>query len=140
MQSEVRGRSIESDQNQLICYFQQEQVPQKRAALVLDRLLIALQKALHEEGNGASYEADKEGPRTAPLRLADEDVADMVRHRPHKRPALVIDQLLMAIQKALQARNAPVEALQVEEPRAVPVISDEDFDMVRHFSSFNNIK
>nr|ALM30302.1 allatostatin double C precursor splicing variant a [Chilo suppressalis] len=42
-------------------------VPQKKAALVLDRLLIALQKALHD--SPPSYEQmEVDGPRTAPLR------------------------------------------------------------------------
>ncbi|KAJ8731392.1 hypothetical protein PYW07_004599 [Mythimna separata] len=53
-----------------------EEVPQKRAALVLDRLLVALQKALHEDNGPPRVYAeriDPNGPRTAPLRLADED-------------------------------------------------------------------
>ncbi|KAG6443713.1 uncharacterized protein LOC115456123 [Manduca sexta] len=51
-----------------------EVVPQKRAALVLDRLLVALQKALHE-GGGQRYERpDRDGPRTAPLRIPDDDI------------------------------------------------------------------
>nr|QOL70783.1 allatostatin CC [Grapholita molesta] len=39
-------------------------IPQKRAALVLDRILIALQKALHEPRT-QSYD----GPHAAPLRV-----------------------------------------------------------------------
>ncbi|XP_050682188.1 uncharacterized protein LOC126977429 [Leptidea sinapis] len=56
------------------------QVPQKRAALVLDRLLVALQKALREDSRGAPsqrYDADRDGPRTAPLRLASYDANDL---------------------------------------------------------------
>lgn len=60
--------------------FTQEVGPQKRAALVLDRLLIALQKALHEESGAMRYERpDRDGPRTAPLRIATDDFNDMVR-------------------------------------------------------------
>lgn len=48
-------------------------VPQKRAALVLDRLLIALQKALHD--SPPRYERPViEGPRTAALRISDDDM------------------------------------------------------------------
>ncbi|XP_028171310.1 uncharacterized protein LOC114360724 isoform X1 [Ostrinia furnacalis] len=48
-------------------------VPQKRAALVLDRLLIALQKALHD--SPPRYERPiVEGPRTAALRIADDEM------------------------------------------------------------------
>ncbi|KAJ8722040.1 hypothetical protein PYW08_004442 [Mythimna loreyi] len=56
-----------------------EVVPQKRAALVLDRLLVALQKALHEDnGPPRAYERiDPNGPRTAPLRLADDEMNDL---------------------------------------------------------------
>ncbi|KAJ0176667.1 hypothetical protein K1T71_007846 [Dendrolimus kikuchii] len=55
-----------------------EAVPQKRAALVLDRLLIALQKALHEESGAMRYERpDRDGPRAAPLRIAADDLNDM---------------------------------------------------------------
>lgn len=57
-------------------------VPQKRAALVLDRLLVALQKALHEDnGPPRAYgeRIDPNGPRTAPLRLADDEMNDLVR-------------------------------------------------------------
>ncbi|XP_047533443.1 uncharacterized protein LOC125068389 [Vanessa atalanta] len=52
-------------------------IPRKRAALVLDRLLIALQKALHEESVNQRLASDREGPRTAPLRLANFDTNDM---------------------------------------------------------------
>lgn len=56
-------------------------VPQKRAALVLDRLLVALQKALHD-GSGAAesrYDrTDRDGPRAAPLRIAHLDESDTV--------------------------------------------------------------
>lgn len=61
-------------------------IPQKRAALVLDRLLIALQKALREEEAlpdkprpAAAVAADgpRAAPRAAPLRLASLDT-DMV--------------------------------------------------------------
>ncbi|KAL0838894.1 hypothetical protein ABMA28_016913 [Loxostege sticticalis] len=49
-------------------------VPQKRAALVLDRLLIALQKALHD--SPPRYERPViEGPRTAALRISDDDMS-----------------------------------------------------------------
>lgn len=59
----------------------QEVVPQKRAALVLDRLLVALQKALHEDNGPQRYDRlDPNGPRTAPLRLADDEINDLVRH------------------------------------------------------------
>ncbi|XP_049873528.1 uncharacterized protein LOC126372053 [Pectinophora gossypiella] len=44
-------------------------VPQKRAALMLDRLLMALQKALHEDGE----RPERDGPRAAPLRIAGLD-------------------------------------------------------------------
>ncbi|PZC79498.1 hypothetical protein B5X24_HaOG216278 [Helicoverpa armigera] len=56
-----------------------EEVPQKRAALVLDRLLVALQKALHEDnGPPRGYDRiDPNGPRTAPLRLADDEINDL---------------------------------------------------------------
>ncbi|XP_073956144.1 uncharacterized protein isoform X1 [Choristoneura fumiferana] len=47
-------------------------IPQKRAALVLDRILIALQKALREEPR-----AETDGPRVLPLRLSYLDTADM---------------------------------------------------------------
>ncbi|XP_063363825.1 uncharacterized protein LOC134652594 isoform X1 [Cydia amplana] len=40
-------------------------IPQKRAALVLDRILIALQKALHEPPAGSH-----DGPHAAPLRVS----------------------------------------------------------------------
>ncbi|XP_014367314.1 uncharacterized protein LOC106717888 [Papilio machaon] len=50
-------------------------VPQKRAALVLDRLLVALQRALHE--GGARYDVDRDGPRTAPLRISNMDTNDL---------------------------------------------------------------
>lgn len=88
---------------------------------------------MQEEGNTASYQGpDRNGPRAAPLRIADEEIVDMVRHRT-KRPALVIDQLLMAIQKALKMRSVgpPVEALELEAPRAAPVIANDEIDMVR---------
>ncbi|XP_072948817.1 uncharacterized protein [Epargyreus clarus] len=52
-------------------------MPQKKAALVLDRLLVALQKALHEDGGGARYEADRDGPRTAPLRISGMEANDL---------------------------------------------------------------
>ncbi|CAH0715607.1 unnamed protein product, partial [Brenthis ino] len=52
-------------------------MPQKRAALVLDRLLIALQKALHEESVNQRVEADRDGPRMAPLRLGNFEGNDM---------------------------------------------------------------
>ncbi|CAH2096260.1 unnamed protein product [Euphydryas editha] len=52
-------------------------IPQKRAALVLDRLLIALQKALHEESLNQRLDSISEGPRTAPLRFASYDINDM---------------------------------------------------------------
>ncbi|XP_045448338.1 uncharacterized protein LOC123656723 [Melitaea cinxia] len=52
-------------------------MPQKRAALVLDRLLIALQKALHEESLNQRLNTDSDGPRTAPLRLSSYDTNDM---------------------------------------------------------------
>ncbi|CAH2254588.1 jg157, partial [Pararge aegeria aegeria] len=52
-------------------------LPQKRAALVLDRLLIALQKALHEENGNQRIDSDRDGPRTAPLRLANIETSDM---------------------------------------------------------------
>ncbi|XP_032517553.1 uncharacterized protein LOC116770259 [Danaus plexippus] len=58
-------------------YADQIIVPQKRAALVLDRLLIALQKALHDEAVGQRLETDREGPRTAPLRIANFDNNDV---------------------------------------------------------------
>lgn len=60
----------------------QEVVPQKRAALVLDRLLVALQKALHEDsGTQRVYQRiDPNGPRTAPLRIADDEMNDLVIH------------------------------------------------------------
>lgn len=59
----------------------QEVVPQKRAALVLDRLLVALQKALRDESTPQRYERpDRDGPRTAPLRFVNED-SDMVCKR-----------------------------------------------------------
>ncbi|XP_045517415.1 uncharacterized protein LOC123709869 [Pieris brassicae] len=51
-------------------------VPQKRAALVLDRLLVALQKALRESPT-SRFDPERDGPRTAPLRLAHYDVNDM---------------------------------------------------------------
>ncbi|CAH2048592.1 unnamed protein product, partial [Iphiclides podalirius] len=51
-------------------------VPQKRAALVLDRLLVALQKALHE-GGGQRYDIDRDGPRTAPLRVSSMETNDL---------------------------------------------------------------
>ncbi|XP_022814224.1 uncharacterized protein LOC111348009 [Spodoptera litura] len=56
-----------------------EVVPQKRAALVLDRLLVALQKALHEDsGPQRGYQRiDPNGPRTAPLRIADDEMNDL---------------------------------------------------------------
>ncbi|CAB3261400.1 unnamed protein product [Arctia plantaginis] len=54
-----------------------EVVPQKRAALVLDRLLVALQKALHEEGPQHYDKLDRDGPRTSPLRLEEEELNDM---------------------------------------------------------------
>lgn len=46
---------------------------------MLDRILIALQKALHEEPR-----AEADGPRALPLRLSYLDTADMVSpvHRP----------------------------------------------------------
>ncbi|CAG9786695.1 unnamed protein product [Diatraea saccharalis] len=47
-------------------------VPQKRAALVLDRLLIALQKALHDNPPPSYEQVDSDGPRTAPLRVAND--------------------------------------------------------------------
>ena len=62
-------------------YFQEIYVPQKRAALVLDRLLIALQKALREESMNQRMEADRDGPRTAPLRLGGYDANDMVKFK-----------------------------------------------------------
>ncbi|XP_053610019.1 uncharacterized protein LOC128674997 isoform X2 [Plodia interpunctella] len=49
-------------------------VPQKRAALVLDRLLIALQKALHED---SQVKESREWPRTEPLRIDLENGGDM---------------------------------------------------------------
>nr|WLY76816.1 allatostatin CC [Galleria mellonella] len=53
-------------------------VPQKRAALVLDRLLIALQKALHEDGEQRRYDQPgRDWPRTAPLRIDTDNVSDM---------------------------------------------------------------
>ncbi|KAL0883215.1 hypothetical protein ABMA27_016649 [Loxostege sticticalis] len=53
-------------------------VPQKRAALVLDRLLIALQKALHD--SPPRYERPViEGPRTAALRISDDDMTGLQR-------------------------------------------------------------
>ncbi|CAK1556323.1 unnamed protein product [Leptosia nina] len=51
-------------------------VPQKRAALVLDRLLVALQKALREEST-PRFDPERDGPRTAPLRLAHYDGNDL---------------------------------------------------------------
>ncbi|XP_068633610.1 uncharacterized protein [Battus philenor] len=51
-------------------------VPQKRAALVLDRLLVALQKALHE-GGGPSYDVERDGPRTSPLRISNMETNDL---------------------------------------------------------------
>ncbi|XP_045498504.1 uncharacterized protein LOC123696401 isoform X2 [Colias croceus] len=48
-------------------------VPHKRAALVLDRLLVALQKALREDGPNQRFDPDRDGPRTAPLRIANYD-------------------------------------------------------------------
>lgn len=56
-------------------------MPQKRAALVLDRLLVALQKALHDGAGGAEsrYDRrDRDGPRTAPLRVSPLDDSDTV--------------------------------------------------------------
>ncbi|XP_045772932.1 uncharacterized protein LOC123872600 isoform X1 [Maniola jurtina] len=53
-------------------------LPQKRAALVLDRLLIALQKALHEESANHGLDAERDGPRTAPLRLANIEPNDVM--------------------------------------------------------------
>ncbi|KAM3965198.1 uncharacterized protein ACR2FA_000589 [Aphomia sociella] len=53
-------------------------VPQKRAALVLDRLLIALQKALHEDGEQQRYDQrGRDWPRTAPLRIDTDNLSDM---------------------------------------------------------------
>ncbi|KAL4714002.1 hypothetical protein ACJJTC_005633 [Scirpophaga incertulas] len=53
-------------------------IPRKRAALVLDRLLIALQKALHE--NPPNYERlDSDGPRFAPLRISNADTTGLQR-------------------------------------------------------------
>ncbi|XP_038210044.1 uncharacterized protein LOC119830927 [Zerene cesonia] len=52
-------------------------VPHKRAALVLDRLLVALQKALREDGTSQRFDPDRDGPRTAPLRIANYDGNDM---------------------------------------------------------------
>ncbi|XP_004932108.1 uncharacterized protein LOC114252699 [Bombyx mandarina] len=55
-------------------YNDYERLPQKRAALVLDRLLVALQKALHEENVAPRYDrTEYEGPRTAPLRIPMDD-------------------------------------------------------------------
>lgn len=55
-------------------------MPQKRAALVLDRLLVALQKALHDGPSVAEpYDrTDRDGPKTAPLRIAPLDYSDTV--------------------------------------------------------------
>lgn len=56
-------------------------MPQKRAALVLDRLLVALQKALHDGPSAPEprYDRiDRDGPRTAPLRIAPMDYSDTV--------------------------------------------------------------
>ncbi|XP_063383493.1 uncharacterized protein LOC134669799 [Cydia fagiglandana] len=47
-------------------------IPQKRAALVLDRILIALQKALHE-----SPTESHDGPHAAPLRVSSYLDSDM---------------------------------------------------------------
>lgn len=47
---------------------------------MLDRLLIALQKALHEESLNQRIEADRDGPRTAPLRIGGFDGNDMVSY------------------------------------------------------------
>ncbi|XP_052741498.1 uncharacterized protein LOC112044460 [Bicyclus anynana] len=58
-------------------FFQEIILPQKRAALVLDRLLIALQKALHEESASQRFDVDRDGPRTAPLRIANIETNDM---------------------------------------------------------------
>ncbi|XP_059048520.1 uncharacterized protein LOC131843788 [Achroia grisella] len=53
-------------------------VPQKRAALVLDRLLIALQKALQDDVEPRRNEQSGRGwPRTAPLRLDTNNIGDM---------------------------------------------------------------
>ncbi|XP_060803444.1 uncharacterized protein LOC106132079 isoform X2 [Amyelois transitella] len=51
-------------------------VPQKRAALVLDRLLIALQKALHEDSQQKAAPS-REWPRTEPLRINMDNDGDM---------------------------------------------------------------
>ncbi|XP_026327742.1 uncharacterized protein LOC113236022 [Hyposmocoma kahamanoa] len=54
-------------------------MPQKRAALVLDRLLVALQKALHDVPSAPEprYDRiDRDGPRAVPLRLAPLDYSD----------------------------------------------------------------
>ncbi|CAH0585770.1 unnamed protein product [Chrysodeixis includens] len=50
--------------------------PQKRAALVLDRLLVALQKALRDDSGARRYNLDPIGPRTAPLRV-EADIGDL---------------------------------------------------------------
>lgn len=56
-------------------------MPQKRAALVLDRLLVALQKALHDGPTAPELQydrPDRDGPKTAPLRIAPLDYSDTV--------------------------------------------------------------
>ncbi|XP_075978014.1 allatostatin double C [Anticarsia gemmatalis] len=54
-----------------------EIVHEKRAALVLDRLLVALQKALHEESPQHYRRLESDEPRTAPLRSAEEEINDV---------------------------------------------------------------
>ncbi|XP_013186849.1 uncharacterized protein LOC106132079 isoform X1 [Amyelois transitella] len=60
-------------------------VPQKRAALVLDRLLIALQKALHEDSQQKAAPS-REWPRTEPLRINMDNDGDMRDHYEEVRP------------------------------------------------------
>lgn len=68
-------------------------MPQKRAALVLDRLLVALQKALHDVPSAPEprYDRfDRDGPRAAPLRLAPLDYSDTVSPNLSKIISVVI--------------------------------------------------
>ncbi|XP_026734673.1 uncharacterized protein LOC113498736 isoform X2 [Trichoplusia ni] len=73
----LSGALAASTVRRQVYYDDTVEVPHKRAALVLDRLLVALQSALREDSSARRFNRiDSSGPRTAPLRV-EEDFNDL---------------------------------------------------------------